>query len=77
MDVSKIGYFFDIPASLKLNLYTVGHLLKTQVQFLEVPNNVLILNIASTSKETVKKLKFLGQPRDKKHRRYFRRRFLS
>jgi len=21
-DVSKVGYFFDIPASLKLNLYT-------------------------------------------------------
>ena len=22
-DVSKVGYFFDIPASLKLSLYTV------------------------------------------------------
>ena len=46
-DVSKVGYFFDIPAMFKIkSLY----------------NNDLILNIASKSKETVQKLKFLDSP---------------
>ena len=40
-DVSKVGYFFDIPAMFKIkSLYS----------------NDLILNIASKSKETVQKL---------------------
>ena len=46
-DVSKVGYFFEIPAMFKIkSLYS----------------NDLILNIASKSKETVQKLKFLDSP---------------
>ena len=51
-DVSKVGYFFDIPDEFKIkSLYS----------------NDLILNIASKSKETVQKLKFLDSP-DRKER---------
>ena len=46
-DVSKVGYFFDIPDEFKIkSLYS----------------NDLILNIAVKSKETVQKLKFLDSP---------------
>ena len=46
-DVPKVGYFRDIPDEFKIkSLYS----------------NDLILNIASKSKETVQKLKFLDSP---------------
>ena len=46
-DVPKVGYFRDIPDEFKIkSLYS----------------NDLILNIASKSKETVQKLKFLHSP---------------
>ncbi|QSH93444.1 hypothetical protein C5N99_12800 [Treponema medium] len=46
-DVPKVGYFRDIPVEFKIkSLYS----------------NDLILNIASKSKETVQKLKFLDSP---------------
>ncbi len=48
-DVPKVGYFRDIPDEFKIkSLYS----------------NDLILNIASKSKETVQKLKFLDSPID-------------
>ena len=46
-DVPKVGYFRDIPVEFKIkSLYS----------------NDLILNVASKSKETVQKLKFLDSP---------------
>ena len=46
-DVSKVRYFFDIPAMFRIkSLYS----------------NDLILNIASKSKKAVQKLKFLDSP---------------
>ena len=46
-DVPKVGYFQDIPVEFKIkSLYS----------------NDLILNVASKSKETAQKLKFLDSP---------------
>ena len=50
-DVPKVGYFRDIPVEFKIkSLYS----------------NDLILNVASKSKETVQKLKFLDSPSKKR-----------
>ena len=48
-DVPKVGYFFDIAISIADSEFKIKSLY----------SNNLILNIASTSKETVQKLKFL------------------
>ena len=46
-DVSKVGYFLDIPDEFKIK---------------SLCSNDLILNIAVKSKEAVQKLKFLDSP---------------
>ena len=51
-DVSKVGYFLDIAISIADSEFKIKSLY----------SNDLILNIASKSKETVQKLKFLDSP---------------
>ena len=51
-DVSKVGYFLDIAISIADSEFKIKSLY----------SNDLILNIASKSKETVQKLKFLNSP---------------